>query len=265
MSSREAVDRLRWLIPWYVAGTLSAEEQAEVEALLAEHPECREDFDTFQAARDAIERDGGPVLGAHPSPEELVAAVRGELTGAPLLELREHLALCVTCATESRWIDRSVAPVETSPVELPTAHKAASRPSAGSIAGWLVAAGLAGALLLLVLTRGDETRSFRPRLVPQSQMTGGAALIEVPRGEPRYLSFEITAATDEFPLSFELRRGERLVIEERIAGRDQLADGRLHFLVCDASRCPAGDYTATVRGTQAAAPPRTYPFQIVVR
>ncbi len=265
MNSREAVDRLRWLIPWYVAGTLSAEEQAEVETLLDEHPECREDLEAFQAVRDGIERDGGSVLGSHPSPEELVSAVRGELGGKELLELREHLALCVTCASESRWIDRTVAPVEAFPGERPSADRAVSRISVGSIAGWLVAAGLAGALLLLVLTRGDDARSFQPHLIPQSQMTGGPARIEAKRDEPRYLSFEITAPANEFPLSFELRRGERVVIEERIDDRDQLVDDRLHFLVCPASRCPAGDYSATVRGIGATTPARTYPFQIVVR
>jgi len=97
------------LLPWYANDTLGPDERAAFEEHLAACPECRAELELVVKMRTELREAGPAALSDHPSPEELLAAVRPEQADTELdpdsaREVRRHLALCLTCADEADWL-----------------------------------------------------------------------------------------------------------------------------------------------------------------
>ncbi len=79
-------DEIEMLLPWYAAGTLSAEETRRVEAWLAAHPEMRKSVALVREEHDetvaANERLGIPSLGAREKLMQAIAAEPGPAVSA---------------------------------------------------------------------------------------------------------------------------------------------------------------------------------------
>ena len=96
-------------LPWYVNGTLGAEESTGFERHLMDCADCRKELEFLEQLRAELAAHGDEFLSDHPSPEKLLSLTRPGEIESPLDEteiagLRRHLALCVTCSEEARWL-----------------------------------------------------------------------------------------------------------------------------------------------------------------
>jgi Putative zinc-finger len=88
------------LLPWWLNGTLGADERRAVEEHLAACESCRRELDETRAA--------AAVYRAHPPPEALVEHAAGRPAPGPTSALiEEHLSFCPTCAEEMALLRES--------------------------------------------------------------------------------------------------------------------------------------------------------------
>jgi len=90
------------LLSEFVAGRLSSEKAAPVEAHAAACKECREMIDVIRLASEEIRTHGPALFGNHPSTEDLVAYASGpeHLSTTELARIGSHLGTCSSCRDE---------------------------------------------------------------------------------------------------------------------------------------------------------------------
>ena len=233
------------LLPWYVTGTLDAEETVTFREHLAACPTCREELRTVETLREQAERHGAAYFADHPSSERLVAAVTGGLAAADEGEVRRHLALCATCAREARWVDGS---------EQAGAAKIlrfARRPVIPW--GWVAGAAAAGAALALFLPfrSGIEpaTRIVRPEFVAPTEMAPQSQNVfePAPGQGSVLLVFEVDLDPDRFPITVSIaNEQEKIVFRRGPIEREWLQRGTYLYLDCNLHDCAPGSYTARI-------------------
>lgn len=185
MNCEQAIE----LLPWWLNGTLEAEERRAADEHLASCTSCREALDeTRQAAR---------TFGQHLPPEVLVARAYGEkLDGFDPALAERHLESCPQCAADlelarlSRRLEDDDR-IAVMPFAAPAADpsKAASRPAASRI--WrssALAASLVGVLALSGwIHSGLRVRSLEALLAERSGAASpdsSAAAPAAPTGSP---------------------------------------------------------------------------------
>ncbi|MGH9869752.1 MAG: zf-HC2 domain-containing protein [Candidatus Polarisedimenticolia bacterium] len=243
------------LLPWYVNGTLEAREREEFERHLQTCLSCRQELPVLQDVSRQVRAPGWAAHAEHPDPETLSRVVAdGEEDAA----VRRHLALCLTCAEEARWLTGEA-----------VAGGSAARRRTGA---WIVPAAAIAAGLLVVVTagllmpwRGPATPAgvFRPVMVPAIERAAGATVVQVPRGAGSVqVLLQADLAPDDFPVRFEVSDASgRAVFAAAGLKEDDLFRGILGF-TCPRADCPDGDYVARLTPARAGRPPIAYPFSI---
>jgi hypothetical protein len=240
------------LLPFYVTGTLEAAEAEAFRAHLERCASCRKDRGLLERAAAELAQHGAALLEDHPSPEQLVAGVRGELEGVEADSVRRHLALCTACAVEASWVrgDAEVRERRT----LRPAHL-----------GWAAAA---AALLALVLLRPwappSGTGIVRAHFVAATERAEDVPRIALGPGERVVrLLVEADAPAGGYPLAVEIADEQGRVLFERSGVlREELVEGRYLALDCDRRDCPAGRYEVRLRPARALTPPIRLPFEL---
>lgn len=92
-------ERARELLPWFLNGTLEADEREELLATLREDEELRRELAETQQA--------GEIFGQHVPAADLVAHVFGERVGLEHARIEAHVALCERCAEEVALVHES--------------------------------------------------------------------------------------------------------------------------------------------------------------
>jgi hypothetical protein len=268
-----STESLHELLPWYVTGTLEAEELAAFREHLAGCPTCREEMGFLTEVREAFERHGEALLEPHPPAETVVAFARGDLGGDDGVQMRRHLVLCAACATEARWA-RDGAAVER---EAPAAEPSRPTPESGSGAArpwkWATAiaatiAGVALALPLLQGPSGPRSGVVRPVTVrpPERSAGGRNALALAPHEDRVLLLLGVDFPAESFPLALEITdRSGRRVHAERGIGRDLVLQDTHLFVELLRRDVPPGAYTARIRAEGGGASDMTYEFDVVER
>jgi len=239
-------DRTHQLLPWYVTGTL---ERAETEAFrehLAGCPDCRDEMGVLQKIRDAVERHGPSFMSDHPSAERLVAAVRGDAPEDERQEILRHVALCASCATESRWITGEL-----------TAGDAAATPSAPSratqrhLGPWiaLAAAFIAVAILIPALRPGPSLDGILDaQYLSPTERSVSPRIVELSEDRPLVLLLEPDLPASEYPIEIEIvNSAGKVVVRQVDIDRSRLLDELYLLVSCDFRHCSPGDYIARVR------------------
>ena len=70
-------ERFSELLPWYVNGTLSAEDRAWVDGYLSEHPTAREELDWYRSLQEGI-ADSAPKVPATIGLAKTMSLIRGD-------------------------------------------------------------------------------------------------------------------------------------------------------------------------------------------
>ncbi|MCB1036830.1 MAG: zf-HC2 domain-containing protein [Acidobacteria bacterium] len=200
------------LLPWYLNGTLEAEELAAVEAHLEGCPRCRQEHRETAFAAAAFN--------THPAPEQLIRFAFHEMPlGAERSVLEAHLRLCAACSEELGLIEASrdrqhqasdEAPLPISGVSAPLPFR--SRPKAGTTSrSWRM--GAIAASLLAILAAGYWMWSLE--LGSHGIGSGGPATagLETPGGKlPAAESSFLVVAAQPGTLSASPDGGMRLVL-----------------------------------------------------
>lgn len=252
-------DRLHELLPWYLNATLGPEEKEAFERHLAVCEACRKERDLLLKLQAEVALQGESFLADHPTPDKLVALVAPAAAEKPLGEpeaaqLRQHLALCATCAEEARWLRGEAAAGPALPE-----RRLASRIARPTRRIWPWAS---AALLLLALgvvplwvrrpPPGSATATPRLAFVNPTERAGGEpSEVEVEPGAPAiHLLFPVDLAPDAFPAVLEILGPDRRLLYRRddIVASD-LYRGAYLLVVCRRDEYPDGDYLARVRGS----------------
>ena len=235
------------LLPWYATGTLETQEADEFRNHLDTCSSCREELASVQEIRKEIETHGEDFFREHPEPEQLVAALRGELDEKETAEIRRHLSICGACATEASWIrDEAVA------------ESAAPQATPRKPWGWMAASAAAAAVLtaLVMLPGGGDAPSgstgvVSPELVVPAERsaTTGTEILLRP-GQPTIrLLFEIELRGSNFPVTLEVRsEGGDLVHRSGGHERESLLGETYMSFDCSRADCPPGSYEVRVLG-----------------
>jgi hypothetical protein len=251
------------LLPWYVNATLDAGERAAFETHLPGCVSCREELLLLRALRDAVRRHGEDFFLPHPEPERLVTEL---LEGLPEPEggaVRRHVALCATCAVESRLVreDRARA-------RPPLAGAAPAAPWRRIVPWAAAAAVVAGVAVGLWQRPGPAVRPseiVEAYYVEPSRRDAGSVVLSVPPSAPGFeivLPLEITAAS--LPLTVEiLDRSGRTVFLRREVTR-VYRDSFL-FVHCARAEFPDGEYLARVHPAAPAGQTPSAPFEFRFR
>lgn len=283
------VDRMHDRLPWYVNGTLDADESVMFQRHLDSCPACQKELRVLEALRDELEKHGEDLLGDHPPPEQLAALI--EPADEPLTEeqsagVRRHLAICATCAEESSWLrGEAIAdlgsgapdlarPVSGAPsareAEAPRAPtRAARRPMAVLPA---VAVALAAVAIVLVVRTPRSQPHPRSEVVVQSQLilptqrTEGRTTVHVRSDATTirvHLEIDFDAAS--FPLALEiLGAKDEVVLRRDGIAADEVTGGRFLFLDLPRDQFPDGDYIVRLRSAaNGAEPPAEYPMRLI--
>jgi len=279
------------LLPWYANRTLEPAEAAQFEAHLLECTACRDELPMVEKLRARLEQEGEALLADHPSPVELVAALAAEPEDAELAPdrvklVRRHLALCVTCGEEARWVLKSsvgaagASSHAAGSEAAPRGERGSRPPGAGpkretgasawrGIPAW---AWPAAALMILAVGLPLATRFrmaparttlLRPTLVePTQRAAAGPTVVAVPpQAATVDLRFPVDVDRGEFPLQLEiLGQDGRVVHREDSVALDDLTDGLMLQLAIPRADCPDGAYVARVRPGRGSA--IEYPFRV---
>jgi len=254
---------LHQLLPWYMNGTLDEAERASYEAHLGDCQACREEMSVIEALRGELQNPDWDVLADHPSPQSLAEVF---LDGKDDTGARRHLAVCLTCAEEARWL-KGEAPCGRKSVPAP--------PPAGRWAGkWAIGAAavliLAVAVSLVVRLRpaGHPTGLLLVNLVPASERGQvGHRVVEIPaEADVVHLLFEVDLGAEDFPASFRLLDAAgRPVISVGKVEAAALYRGAFLFLACGREDCPDGAYVARLSPKGGRSPDIEYPFSLATR
>jgi hypothetical protein len=254
------MSELHQLLPWYVNGTLDAEERASFEAHLPECRACRDEMSVIEELRKELRNPEWDLLADHPSPERLAAV---SFDGADDAATRRHLALCPTCAVETRWL-KGETPCGRAP-RAPRRHLprwALPASLAAAVSAVVVAAGV----LMLARPAGHPTGLLQVDLIPSSERgQADPFIVEVPKdADDVHLVFEFDLGEGDFPASFRLvdAAGRPVFTIEKLEAAG-LYRGAFLFVVCNRRDCPDAAYIARVAPRGGRAPDVEYPFRLV--
>ena len=252
------------LLPWYANDTLGPEERVAFEEHLATCAECRAELELVEKMKL---REAGPAaLSDHPSPEQLLAVVRPEQADTELdadaaRAIRQHLALCLTCADEAEWLtgEAVAAAAGESIGESIATTQRSILPWVGLVAALVVIA----VLVPLILQDSSPTPGATTRaVVPSTQLSDSFYLIEVsPDSAQVILMFEIDIAPEDYPARLVLESGGREVDAAVIEDRDGLDKELFLVMRCDRTACPDGKYLARLTRARTG-PAIEYPFRL---
>ena len=259
-------EQIHELLPWYLTRTLEAAEAEAFRDHLAACPRCREEMAVLKKVRDAAQKHGPAFFSEHPEADRLVAAIRGELNESEAAEIRQHLALCVTCATESRWITGEL----TADVEVPRQPGGEARAEPRRVRGWRLPLTAAVAALVLVgvlvtVPRGSYTGVVHGHyLTPTERGSGEAVLVSRPTGgAPLVLVLEVAYPPSAFPVEVEIvDDAGRPVIDDVSAQHEDLFEELYLILKLDPRDFPTGSYTVRVRPSAGGLPQLESRFEI---
>ena len=267
------MSRLHELLPWYVNGTLEAPERAEFESHLNACAECRDEMSIIEKLHADLRESSTGAFTEHPSPPALMEAIQPGTGDEPLepeaaSDIRRHLALCLTCSEEARWLrGEAVARTRTAAAIEDLSRQ---RP----VSGWMGWAALAAAGIVLVVAIGIIVRSDRPALptgvlnidlVPSAErFSTGRQEIEVTSDATvSYLLFEVDLAPEEYPASFRiLDSGDSTVFDLPDLEASDLYRSTGLLFACSREDCPDGDYTARLSPKGGLRPDIEYPFRL---
>jgi len=263
------------LLPWYVNGTLDAEESAMFKDHLAACGACGSELVILEQMKAELERHGEDLLSDHPPAHHLVAAVTaegesgGELTGGRKEEIRRHLALCATCGQEAAWVlheAAAVAGVAAKPTIVPvTPGRRFLNFAMPLAAGFLLAA-----LLLPLVLQDDgegagETGLLKPVYVPSGQRAGGEPVVIRGISPARTVSliFPVDMESNAYPLRFEIvDSAGRAVYSVALNSPEELYQGAFLMVGCRRQDCPDGSYAARLTSLSVADLATEYPFRL---
>jgi len=260
------------LLPWYVNGTLETAEAAAFERHMSECDDCRRERTLLEKLRAEVEAHGDAVLGEHPTPEELVDALRpegrdAELDAATVAAVSRHLALCATCAQEARWVrGEDVASGGTSvpPRQSARPHRL-SRPW-GVLAAAAAVVIVAGSLLLLQwLEIAGQTGLARMNLVEPTQRAADVVPVVAvtPDTDPVHLLLPVDLAPAAFPATLEIQGPEdRTVYRNDVVEAGDLYGGAFLLFTCRRVDCPDGTYLARLMPLGQPEAATEYPFRL---
>jgi len=255
-------EQLHQLLPWFLTGTLDRSEERAFRNHLAECAECRDEMAMLEKVRDGADRHGAAYLSEHPPAERLVALVRDELEDADRRTVREHLALCPTCALESRWVaGKAVAGREPAA----TIGRSAAAPSRGR---WIPLAAAAAVLLLALSLFVFRQPGSGPMMLQAVYLTaaerGSGVQIVRTKGDLPLLLIVAAELSDEgFPVTVELLdRAGKAVLRQQGVTRDLLDNEQYAFLTCPVATCGPGDYRVRISPSKGAEPPVELRFRI---
>ena len=254
----------------YVNGTLDPGGRSSFEVHLSACPACRAELPVLEKLRAQVESLGEDVLSDHPTPAELVNSALPEAAGEELSrerrnEVRRHLAICPTCAEETRWVlgtEKARAPERPHPVTAPSA--------AWPMRAWKWAAATV-ALIVLALSLPFVSRLSPPRtgvgrivLVEATQRASASSNVPVAaESSVIQLLFRVDLGPDAFPATFEvLDSNGRLVHRDTTVAAADLYRERFLLFTCSRDDCPNGRYVGRLLpadGTEIAV---EYPFRI---
>jgi len=261
------------LLPWYVNGTLDEAERHAFEEHVKGCARCAQELPMLEELRLHVSEPGWDEHAEHPDPEALSRVV---VEGVEDAAMRRHLALCLTCTEEARWLrgeEAAQAPPPRHPHVASAGRMAAGVPSRRG-SGWAVPLVAAAAVLLMMVGvrvlwpgggSGPVTGLGLPVLVPAAERDlGKRQEVPLPPGAPAvHTLFQVDLAPGEFPATFEVidSGGHRIFTKADLGERD-LFRGTF-FFTCARADCPPGDYSARVIPAGARRPPVDYPFRIV--
>jgi hypothetical protein len=262
------------LLPWYVNGTLEAGEREAFEEHLKRCASCSQELPVLEELRRHVSEPGWGEHAEHPDPEALSRVV---VDGADDPAMRRHLAVCVTCAEEARWLrgeEAAEGPAARHPHVAAREVRGNEAPRTRSATGWAVPLAAAAAVMLLVAARilwsggGSVSRTGLgpPVLVPAAERELGSRQdVPMPAGAAAaHMLFQVDLASDQFPARFEvIGSGGRALFTKPDLVPGDLAGGGILLFTCDRGDCPPGDYTARVTPFGASRPAIDYPFRIV--
>ncbi|MEM7244605.1 MAG: zf-HC2 domain-containing protein [Acidobacteriota bacterium] len=276
------MSKIHQLLPWFFNGTLDVEEAEEFERHLPDCEACRHELDLLETLRPELDEHGAALLADHPSPEELLASCEPESADVVLDETRRgevlrHLALCATCAEETRWLrGEGAATVSEDGAAEPGSvddgrvvpFEAARGRSWIDRAGWWVAAA-AVVLLAVSLQRGGSgpaSTGLLPVTVVRSverDASGSTVVTRQAETGGVHVLLEVDFAPASFPIAFELQRedGTRIHRDEAIP-REALLGGALLGFACAAEDCLAGRYHVRITSSEAMPKTLTYTFEL---
>ena len=241
-------DRTHQLLPWYVTGTLDPAEADVFREHLAGCPDCREEMAVLQKIRDAVDRHGESFMSDHPPAERLVAAVRGNAPEAEREEILRHVGLCVSCATESRWIMGDLPAGAAVPTPSPS-----TRASSRNLGPWIALAAAVVALAVLFPVLRPERRQdaiLRPQYLIPTERSSSPRIVEFSEDRPLVLVLEPDLPASAFPIDVEIvAAGGKVVVREADIDRTVLLDGLYLFVSCDPGHCVPGEYTVRIRSS----------------
>lgn len=101
------LDEVKELLPLYVSGSLSAEQEKDVQQALEIHPELKEELRFWQGMKQATLADAAYEQ-QHPSAEQIVRFADGTLpAGEEWLLVENHLRSCESCRDELSLVQES--------------------------------------------------------------------------------------------------------------------------------------------------------------
>jgi anti-sigma factor RsiW len=245
------------LLPWYVNGTLDPAQRRDFERHLKQCGSCASELPVVTELRRQVREHGWAEHAEHPEAEDLERAAAEGLDDPGL---RRHLALCLTCAQEVRWLRGE------EPAAAAAAPGAPVRPRSGwmapAAAAALVVLAVASGLLIPWRQAAPEGGITRPVFVPAAEREAGQRYeVSIPQGALVQLHFEVDLGPADLPAAFEIfdasgRRVDRFQLREADLSRG------IFLLTRPRAVYPDGDYVA--RLTPAGGGPAVgYPFRIV--
>ena len=257
------------LLPWYVNGTLDDGERRSFQEHLASCAKCTAELPVLEEIRKEMAQPDWGEHAEHPAAEALSLMV---VEGIEDPEMRRHLALCVSCSEEARWLrgEETAGVSDEAPIGRDTAIRVPQRrPSK-----WTVPLALAAAALVVLLAAGALLRSR-----PAGSLTGVGPPIFVPSVERDLgrrhevivpagvgvltLHFQADLRPEGFPAVFEVTDASGRTILKKADLRElDLLRGTFIFY-CGRSECRDGDYVARLTPAGGNQPPIAYPFRLI--
>ena len=252
---------LHQLLPWYVNGTLDAGEHASFESHLAQCQACRDEIPVIEDLRKELQHPEWDVLADHPSPQMLDSV---SLDGMDDTGTRRHLAVCLTCAEEVRWL-KGETPCGKMPRSL-RRHLPRWALTASLAATVVIAVVVAAGVIMLPRPAGHTTGLLQVDLIPSSERAQtDHPVIGVPKeADDIHLLFEVDLGEEDFPISFRLLdSAARPVLTMDKIEATGLYRGAFLFIVCNRNDCPDGAYVARVSPAGGRLPDVEYPFRLL--
>lgn len=260
------------LLPWYANDTLGPEERAAFEEHLTACPSCRAELELIENMRSQLREAGPAALSDHPSPEALLAAVRPEQADVELdpdaaRDVRQHVALCLTCADEAEWLTGEAAATAAAKSRDESARPPDVAPRRrGLVLPWL---GLVAALAVIAVLAPLAWRDSIPTpdvattaIVPPTQREDSPRAIEVlPDSIQVVLMFEVDLGPEDYPARLRVESGGHEI--GTVVVKDGAALFRELYVVvpCHRSVCRDGDYFARLIKASGL-PAAEYPFRL---